>query len=197
MGATDKSRICTRMKYGLNQRMHVVLVVSLLATGSATCAEDSAAQTEKIKEQIGVYDSRAIAVAFVGSESFNKWMSDLKAELQKAKAEGNEKRVAELRAEGATRQKLIHKQGFSTAAVDNILDQIKDRLPAIREKARVDLLVSKWDKETLAKHSSAERVDVTMVLVDAIHPNERQRNYAIAIQKHEPISLEKADKIKD
>jgi hypothetical protein len=59
------------------------------------------------------------------------------------------------------------------------------------------MLVSKWDQETLAKYPSAELVDVTMMLVDAFQPNERQRQSAIEIQKHEPIPLEDAEKIKD
>ena len=149
------------------------------------------------KERIGVYDSRSIAVASAGSEVFNKWMSALREEHEKAKAAEDQKRVAEIEAEGAARQKLMHKQGFSTAPVDNILEQIKDRLPAIKQKAGVDVLVSKWDKDTLAKHSSAKRVDVTMELIDAFNPNERQRKSAIAIQKHKPIPLDQAENIRD
>lgn len=39
-------------------------------------------------------------------------------------------------------------------------------------------------------------MDVTLKLVDAFLPNERQRKSAIEIQKHKPISLEQAEKIK-
>ena len=59
------------------------------------------------------------------------------------------------------------------------------------------VLVSKWDKDTLAKHPFAERVDVTMQMIDAISPNERQRKSAIEIQKHKPISLNQAENIRD
>ena len=151
----------------------------------------------KTKERIGVYDSRAIAVAFAGSEAFNKWMSGLKAQHKKAKAAGDQKRIAELEAQGAERQKLMHEQGFSTAPVDSILEQIKERLPTIKQKAGVSVLVSKWDTDELAKHRSAEFVDVTMELVDAFNPNERQRKSAIEIQKHKPIPLRLAEHIKD
>jgi len=173
----------------------VCVVVSMMAlTG---CARESAPTRARTRERIGVYDSRAIAVAFAGSEVFNKWMSALREEHEKAKAAGDQKRVAELEAEVAERQKSMHKQGFSTAPVDNILEQIKDRLPAIRQGAGVGVLVSKWDKDTLAKHSSAERVDVTMELIDAFNPNERQRKSAIEIQKHKPIPLNQAESIRD
>ena len=76
------------------------------------------------KTRVGIYDSRAVAVAFAGSAAFNRWLSNLKAEHEKAKASGDQKRVAELEAEGAARQRLLHMQGFSTAPVTNILDQI-------------------------------------------------------------------------
>jgi len=88
-------------------------------------------------------------------------------------------------------------QGFSTAPVTNILDQIKEKLPAINEKAGVSVLLSKWDKDGLARYKDADLVDVTMALVDAFSPSERQRKSAIAIQEHKPISLEQAERIKD
>jgi hypothetical protein len=49
----------------------------------------------------------------------------------------------------------------------------------------------------LAQYPSAEQIDVTLMLVDALHPNEEQRQTAITLQEHEPIPLEEAGKIKD
>ena len=149
------------------------------------------------KARVGIYDSRAVAVAFAGSAAFNRWMGDLKAEHGKAKASGDQERAAELEAEGAARQRLLHMQAFSTGQVTNLLDQVKDKLPAIHEKAGVSVLVSKWDKDGLARYKDAELVDVTMALVDAFSPSERQRKSAIAIQEHKPISLDQAERIKD
>jgi hypothetical protein len=149
------------------------------------------------KVRIGVYDSRAVAIAFAGTEPFNQRMSSLQAEYNKAKAAGNQKRVEELEAEAVAQQQLLHMQGFSTAPVDDILEQIKDSLPEIEQKAGVTMLMSKWDKKALANYPSAELVDVTMMLVDALHPNERQRQIAIDIQKQPPIPLDEAEKIKD
>lgn len=169
-------------------------VASMLA-GSTQAEEAGGKPTAKVP--VGTYDSRSVAVAFAGSEAFSKWMGDLKAENDKAKASGDLKRVSEIEAEGATRQKLMHKQGFSTAPVDDILEQIKDRLPAIKKKAGVIDLVSKWDKAGLARYKDAELVDVTMALADAFNPNDRQRKSAMEIQKHDPIPLEQAEKIKD
>ena len=63
----------------------VVCVVTSIAAMTG-CVGEAAAPSARTKERIGVYDSRAIAVAFVGSEAFNKWMSGLKAEYERAKA---------------------------------------------------------------------------------------------------------------
>jgi hypothetical protein len=52
-------------------------------------------------------------------------------------------------------------------------------------------------KAGLAKHINAEVVDVTMALVEAFKPNERQRKSAITIQQHDPIPLDRAEKIRD
>ncbi len=168
----------------------------IVATGlpQANLAQETGSTT---KVRVGIYDSRSVAVAFAGSPSFNKWLGDLKAEHEKAKASGDQKRVAELEAEGAARQRLLHMQGFSTAPVTNILDKIKNKLPAIKEKAGVSALVSKWDKAALGRYKEADLVDVTLALVDALNPSERQRTSALEIQKHKPIPLEQAEAIKD
>ena len=174
-----------------------VLTASLLVAVADLRASDSVTPPANSKERIGVYDSRAVAVAYAGSAVHNKSLSVPIAEHQKAKAAGDRKRLAELELEGAARQTLMHKQAFSTAPVDNILEQIKAGLPAIMEKAGVSALVSKWDKDSLAKHPSAELVDVTSALIDAFNPNDRQRKRALEIQKHAPIPFEQAEKIKD
>ena len=174
--------------------MRLVAVGLVLATVTGM-AKESGTKTSDAKMRVGTYDSRAIAVAFVGSEAFSKWMANLKTESDKAKAEGNQKLVAELEAEAQAQQKRLHKQAFSTAPVDNILEHIKDKMSEIAKAAGVGPIVSKWDKDALAKYKSAELVDVTMALVEALHPNERQLKIAKEIQKNSPIPIEEAEKI--
>lgn len=147
--------------------------------------------------RIGTYDSRAVAVAFAGSELFANWLNDLKTEYAQAKADGDTARAARLEAEGAERQKRIHRQAFSTASVDDILKEIRDELPAIRAEAGVAALVSKWDTDTLRAWTNARHVDVTTALIDALAPTDRQRKYAIEIQKKDPLPLETASDIRD
>lgn len=180
----------------MNQTLWAACLATFIMT-VAGCVGEPMRPSEKTTYRIGVYDSRAIAVAFAGSEHFNQWMSGLHAEYKKVKAAGDQKRVEELETGGAARQRQLHMQAFSTAPVDDILEHIEDRLPSIKQKANVSLLVSKWDKENMAKHPSADRVDLTMELIDALNPNERQRKSAIEIQKHKPIPLEQVENMKD
>lgn len=179
----------------------MALVACLSMWSVCSMAEEPAAKPDDAKVRIGVYDSRAVVVAFVGSDAYKasrgKLLGEMKKERDKAKAEGNQKRVEELEAQGKAQQVLLHKQGFSTAPVDDILKHIADKMPEIAKSAGVGPIVSKWDEAALAKYKSAEKVDVTMALVDAFRPNERQRKSAVEIQKHKPITLEQAENIKD
>jgi hypothetical protein len=172
-------------------------VVLLLAMGALGCASKPTATPESEPVRIGVYDSRAIAVGWANTEPFNAWWGSLQSEYNQAKSAGDQKRVEELEAEAEARQQLMHMQAFSTAPVDDILAYIEDSLPEIQQEAGVTMLVSKWDQETLAQYPSAELVDVTMMLVDAFHPSEGQRQHAIGIQTQEPIPLDEAEKIED
>ncbi len=174
-----------------------LLVYTLVLVGAVGCSAspETKEEADVPVTRIGTYDSRAIAVAFVGSEVYKstvgKKMVDMMAEYKKAEAEGDKKRVEEVKAWGEAQQALRHRQAFSTAPVDDILEHITDRLPAIKKQADAELLVSKWDEKTLARYRSAERVDVTMRLVEALKPNEKQKKSAVGIQEHDPVPLEK------
>lgn len=183
-----RCRIFFRIVYGL------MTLAMLLAPALVLCA-CNAAQSEKVR--IGVYDSRAVAIAWAGTKSFNDSLGSLQSEYEKAQAAGDQNRVEEIEAEVQAQQQLMHMQAFSTAPVDDILASIEDSLPEIKQNAGVTMLVSKWDKETLDKYPSAELVDVTVMLVDALHPSEGQRKTALDIQKSDPIPLDQAEKITD
>jgi hypothetical protein len=149
------------------------------------------------KERIGLYDSRAIAVAYAGSPANEKRLQALMAEYKQTKEAGDREKMAKLEAEGKAQQKKMHLQGFGTAAVDDLLGAIAVALPQIQKEAGVSALVSKWDEAELKKHAGAERVEVTMKLVDAFKPSERARKSAIQIQNIKPISAEEAAKIEN
>ena len=172
----------------------VSMLIVMTGLGHLALAQD---KDLKNREQIGVYDSRAIAVAFAGSAVHEKQLQQLLSEHKKAKESGDYEKVAKLEAEGKARQQKAHQQAFSTASVDDLLIHIKPALPEIQKAAGVTKIISKWNEAELRKHSQARKVDVTMKLVDAFQPSERQRRSAIDIQKHKPISIRQAERIKD
>ena len=175
-----------------------LLVWSMALCSSAFAAEQQAAppaKPEKAPAKIGVYDSRAIAVAYAGSKVHEAQLRVSTEKLKAAKAAGNTAQIAKLESQAQQQQKELHQQGFSTAPVDKLLALVKDEVARITADKGVGALVSKWDKEALAKYPSAEQVDVTMTLADAFHPNERQRKSAEEVQKHKPIPLDELEKL--
>ena len=160
----------------------VLLVMPVLAL---------AAETNAVR--IGVYDSRSIAVAFAGTPGFKADLERLKKDHEQALARGDRKRAAELAAEGEAWQRRMHQQGFGTAPVTEMLRSIAGQMPGIASNANVSAFVSVWDTNTLARYPAAQRVDVTMALVDALHPNAQQRKWAIEAQKHPPVAQKELD----
>lgn len=150
-----------------------------------------------VKERIGIYDSRAVAVAYAGSPVQRKVMAPLRAAHDKARQSGDAAEVARLEAQGKAMQEKAHRQAFGTAPVDDLLDLIADVLPGIRQAAAVGALVSMWDDKTLAKYPRADRVDVTPALVDAFQPTDRQRKTVDEIRKQKPLPASALKDAKD
>jgi hypothetical protein len=115
-------------------------------------------------------------------------MKDLRAEYEKAKAAEDEERIKELEVEGPAQQELMHKQGFGTWPVDNILEKIKGKIPEIARQADVDVIVSKWN--IVYQGSGVELVDVTDLMVQPFDPDEETLKIVKDIQTMDPVPLE-------
>jgi hypothetical protein len=157
-----------------------------LASAQSSWAQE---RTPPAQERIGVYDSRAVAVAYAGSTFQVKKMKELTAQLKTAREAGDTNRISRLETAGREWQSNLHRQGFGTAPVDDILAEIASDLPTIQQAAGVTSLVSKWSETELRRRPNAVRIDVTMRLVDAFQPNETQRKRAIEIQKIKPQKI--------
>jgi hypothetical protein len=164
----------------------ITLIVAMLPASGTILAEEP--------ERIGVYDSRAIAIAWAGTEIFKSELSDLRRRHAEAEESGDTELASKLESQGRKSQEQLHRQGFSTAPVDGILARFQEPIAAAMEEAGVDLIVSKWDEETLARYASAEQVDITMELVLAMEPDERQLGFVRRMGDKPPIPLEKLDK---
>ena len=162
-------------------------VSSAVALGVLTGATVSA-QSQASKLRVGVYDSRAIAIAYGNSAEFRESLKPIQAEHAKAKKEKNDKRMKEIDARMKLQQRRAHEQGFSTGSVAGILAKEKDSLPGVAKKAGVEVIVSKWE----LNHQSpdVDVVDLTDELVALFHPSEKVLGWVKDLKSHPPLPIE-------
>lgn len=97
--------------------MRVVVFVTFFASASTGLAQQSSGTSTERAARIGVYDSRAVAIAYAGSSIQQQRMTALKAAHQRAKDAGDSGRdVAPQRrgkgaASGAAQTRIWHRAG--------------------------------------------------------------------------------------
>jgi RNA polymerase sigma-70 factor (ECF subfamily) len=194
--------VATMVFSGLTLTVAGLGLLALLAVGGfliwehkRTLASDALPAPAEEPVRIGVYDSRSVTAAYTGSARHEAEIQRLNEALQNAKASGDTARIQQADdAVWAARERL-HRQGFGTYPVDDILGLIPDEIGRVKRELHLTALVSQWDEPTLAKFTKAEKADVTEKLVDALKPSERQRRIAIEIQKLEPIPPDRLEEL--
>ncbi len=155
--------------------MRIGALVAVLAFAFATFVPWGRAgageATGRAALRVGVFDSRAIALAYGRSPAGATRFQALHDEYEKAKAANNEPRMKELEREGQWSQVRLHQRAFSTAGVGSILLTVADRVPGVARDAGVSLLVSKWEMPFVGK--GVETVDVTLPLALLFRPDEQ------------------------
>lgn len=162
---------------------------------SAGTVPGQTSQTTGAKERIGVYDSRVIAYAHFWSEAYQQKINDRAKAAKDAKAAGQTDRFNELAATMKKEQEQNHLQVFSTAPVEEILAEMKDRVEAVRTEAGASQLVSKWDEKTLRGYKKSQQVEVTDQLLREFKLNEKQMKVVADMRKKEPLPLKKAEEL--
>jgi hypothetical protein len=165
-----------------------------LAAGALVHADQSGGD-KKDKIRVGVYDSRAVAVAWAHSEKFDGELKSKMAEMEKAKANGDTAKVEELEAWGIAQQERLHLQGFGTGSVTGLLKHIAADIPAIARKTGVDIIVSKW--EVVYQHRSAEVVDITDEIVKPFAPSRDTLKMIEELKKEKPVPEEQLKNVED
>jgi Skp family chaperone for outer membrane proteins len=145
-------------------------------------------QSKENTLRIGVYDSRAVAVAYGNSAEFRKSLDAVTADHKKAKDAKDDKRVKEIETQMKAKQRRAHEQGFSTGSVADIMAKIKDSLPGVAKKAGVDVIVSKW--EVNYQSPGIKVVDVTDDLVSLFHVSAKGLEWAKGIKAQPPVPIE-------
>lgn len=154
--------------------------------GASTAPRDTAAARGG-SIRIGTYDSRAVAIAFAGSK-FNPVGQKMK-ELEAARNAGDAAKVKELEAWGQAYQRQLHRQGFARVPVTDLLEHVKDQLPALAERLDLDVIAF----ELNYRGEGVEPVDITMELVALFNPSEQSLKWAKEAMKREPVGLEEVE----
>jgi hypothetical protein len=170
----------------------LIVVFAIVAQASTLQSEQPKNDLSNSKVRVGTFDSRALAIAYYRTESFASHMQGLIAEHKKADDSGEKERVKKLEDELNATQELIHKQGFSTWPVDNILITIEEKIPELAKQLEVDLIISKWD--ICYQRSGIELIDVTLDMVKLINTNEQILKMIEDLIKQPPLSLEEFQK---
>lgn len=161
------------IKLILIKLLSLLVVAGVCSSCGITGGSDAAQETRKI----GVYDSRSIAAAYADSPMHQ---AEIAKELKRY--EGTEEFDDE--AHGSMQAALD--RSYTKEPVDDLLKKIGNKLPGIKKKADVSILVSKWDAQGLKKYQGLKQVDVTMALVDAFDPTPSQRRQAVGVQNWAP-----------
>ena len=136
--------------------------------------------------RIGVFDSRAVAIAYYRSGEFRKLLAAKHAERDRAKAAGDEAAAARLESDGREWQELIHQQGSGARSIDNILalSKVKNELPAIAEAGNVRVVVSQG--QVAYQAAAVQTVDLTDHFVKLFSPDDETLRLIRDIQKQTP-----------
>ena len=163
--------------------MLLVSLIFLINSGSILSQQPN----QKVK--IGVYDSRALAIAYANSEIFKAELVKKTAEYKKANEENKTEYAKELDAEGKVQQQLLHEQTFSNGSVSNIIEIIKDKVQKVAQDAGVSIIISKW--EIVYQDKSLDYKDVTDKLVKIFNPTEQALKWIEEIKKQNPMPIDK------
>ncbi|MEQ9461951.1 MAG: hypothetical protein RIG82_13465 [Phycisphaeraceae bacterium] len=156
----------------------IALVIITLITASP-----AAPPPDKIR--IGVYDTRAIAIAYANSAEFQTVIREKKLEQQAAVQRNDTEEAQRLEAWGQTLQLKLHFQGFCRVPVSDILQPHKDQLNQIAAKLQLAAITSSCDLTV----ENTITVDITTELVKIFDPSEKTLEMTQSISEHQPLPL--------
>ena len=149
----------------------------------AALSVHAGAQESARKIRVGVYDNRAIAMAFFRS-NHNPFV-DRRAEFQSAQEAGDSARIQELNAWVERFQRQLHFQGFCRAPVDDLLLYVKDKLPGVMGRHDLDLIG--WYPDLAGPH--VEVIDITSELAALFEPTPETLQRIEELKDIEPTAL--------
>lgn len=165
----------------------LALLGTILANGLAGAAEPTDGDAAKCR--IGVYDNRAIAVAYSASK-YNPVAQKMEA-YRKAEDAGDQATMSELRAWGQRHQRQLHRQGFGRVPVTDLLAHVKDQLPEVARRHKLTAIT--WQCDFAG--DNVEVVDVTEDLVRLYEPDDRVWEIVKGLKDRAPVDLDELEKM--
>ena len=158
-----------------------IVLMALIITPAAKAAEGESSG----RSRVGVYDSRAVALAYGRSGEFEAHIAKLKADHAEATAAGDTARVKELDAEGPWLQERMHMQVFSNLPIDDILEGRDEMIARVAQSTGVDVIVPSvaWSGEAV------EIVDVTEAFAAQFGADEQTLEMVRQMKDVEPVEL--------
>ena len=147
----------------------------------------SASVSAQTKILIGIYDSRAVAIAYGNSSEGKAKINELWAGLKNAKSTKNDSLIRRLKVRGVAYQTLAHLCAFSYGSVVEILEKHKAEVDSIEKSTHVQALVSRY--ELLQNTGTIETVDITNNLVQLFNPSEQVRQWIGEAAKQAPLPM--------
>ncbi len=166
----------------------ILLTVLLISSGPlpdalAGSRGDSDGDGKAATLRVGVFESRAVALAYGRSELNMSRVRDLKAKHRKAEGEGDDETILECTTLGPRWQDLLHRQVFGDAPIPDILAILETRLPELLETADIDLIVT----GIVTAKDGVEVVDVTTDIMNLLGVDEATLKMAGEIKDHPPV----------
>lgn len=155
------------------------------------CMATAGAQATPKKMRVGIYDNRAVAVAYAASR--HNPVREKMAEHEQAKAAGDTRRVRELEQWGEAHQRALHRQGFGLVPVDDLLANVGSLLPQAAAEAGVDVIVFRCNYSS----PQVEIVDVTDQLVALFEPSAKTLATVAELREQAPIDLDEIERNED
>ncbi len=172
----------------MNRRFLIGICAAALLAGICVFAEEDSKALGPKKQllRVGVYDSRAITIAYCHSRYSDNVIAARSKEKEQAEDAQDSEAVQRIEQSMKHLQLKRHLQGFGTAPVHDLLKCIEKQIPEIARRAGVDVIVSKWEFDYLA--GDAETTDVTMSLVEALEPTEKAIGWIRQIMDMKPMT---------
>lgn len=137
------------------------------------------------KIRIGLFDSRAVAIAYYQSNYHEQDLKKLLNEYNKASDAGDTLLAIKISNRVEVLQMIAHDKGFGKGTVNNILDRFKIQIDELANRENLSMIVSKWEVYSLG--NAFEIVDITDEVVTIINPDPKVRNYYREIIGKVPI----------